>query len=204
MLLAFAKDFSGRNLDPEMRLTKTPAKTACGVAITIAMTIASLACHNPSASEPPAGDAAPAYVVSDASHEATRPMFSGKAEEAAALMDAFVAANPRNADAHFTLALAHGNAASAMRLNGDTASPARMSHLEKAADHYWMYLGLVRKMDDTSYQAAGLRALAGIYGRDGLHRPAEAEKIARRLVDEDAKSAESYRVLAQALRESGR
>jgi tetratricopeptide (TPR) repeat protein len=170
----------------------------------LAMTVASLACQNQAASEPPPGAARPAYVVSDASHEATRLMFSGKADDAAALMNAYVAANPRSADGHFTLALAHEKIASAMRLNGDTASPARLSHLEKAADHYWMYLGLVRKIDDPSYQAAGLRALAGIYGKDGLHQLAEAEKVARRLVDEDSRSAESYRVLAQTLRESDR
>jgi hypothetical protein len=182
------------------RVMKQRATTAAW----IAMTIASLACQNRAISDPPASAGPPEYVVSDASHQATRLMFADKAADAAALMDTYVAANPRNADAHFTLALAHWKVASAMRLKGDTASPARVSHLEKAADHYWMYLALVRKMDDPSYQAAGLRALADVYGRDGLRRPPDAERVARRLVDEDARSAESYRVLAQTLRESNR
>ena len=47
-------------------------------------------------------------------------------------------------------------------------------------------------------------SLAAIYGRDELNRPADAEKVARRLVDEDPRSAKSLGVLAQVLRESDR
>jgi hypothetical protein len=170
----------------------------------LAMTIASLACQNQAASEPPAGAGSPAYVVSDASHEATRLNFSGKPEEAAALMDTYLAAHPTDADAHFTLAMAHDKMGSPVRIHGEAPSPAEVAHLETAAAHYSRYLALLRLGSDPSYQAAGLRALARVYGHNGLRRLPEAEKIARQLLEEDAKSADSYQVLAQALRESDR
>jgi len=131
-------------------------------------------------------------------------VMSDEPEKAAALMEAYVAANPRNADGQFTLAMAYEGIACNIKLTGDPASPARIAHLEKAADRYRSYLTLVREVDDRSYRATGLKSLARIYGRDALNQPPDAERAARQLVDEDRTSSESYLVLAKVLRESDR
>jgi tetratricopeptide (TPR) repeat protein len=131
-------------------------------------------------------------------------LMSDEPEQAAALMEVYVAANPRNADGQFTLAMAYEGIAFNIKLTGDPASPARIAQLEKAADRYRSYLALVRDVNDGSYRAAGLKSLARIYGREALNRPADAERAARQLLDEDRNSSESYLVLAKVLREVDR
>jgi tetratricopeptide (TPR) repeat protein len=177
-------------------------KLRANIAVLLAALLAGQACQE--RTPDPVQDHASDPAISSESQQATRLIYSDRPEEAIALMVTYLAAHPKNADAHFTLALAHQRAADAMRLRGDAAPETVLSHLEKAVDHCWTYLGLVESTGDPSARAAGLRTLSALYGRDGLRHPADAQRVARQLVEEDPKSAESYRLLAQALRESER
>src|SRR5688500_14562818 len=127
---------------------------------------------------------------------AARLSLDNKGREAVAMVRAFLARHPNLADAHFL------QASFLEQLAGFDAkrTPAQQRDLEAAAVHYGRAAEL---MEDPRARFAMVWKLAQIHGPDQLNRPAEAERLIRRLVEEHPTQAQAHMVYAQHLRERG-
>lgn len=122
--------------------------------------------------------------------------YADKPAEAIALLQKFLTRYPNVADAHALMAIAHRDLANP--LINKTATPAeRTRHGESAAAGYRRALDLTT---DPERRFTRSLALAGLYGRDELNRPAEAEAMARRMMAEYPRRLEGYMQLVDVLR----
>lgn len=126
-------------------------------------------------------------------------MVAGKGEDAAALLDRFVTANPRFGPGHDMLADAHRAIVEKMSRDEPATAAARRRHLETAALHYRRAIEL-----KPVSPALTFLSLAEVYGPDGLNQPRDAETPARRLVAVSPSSWLGYGLLAWSLAETGR
>jgi hypothetical protein len=124
---------------------------------------------------------------------------AGKAAEAVAPLEKVVAANPSFVEAHELLAAAHETIADSLKQDGVPLKGARTRHLETAALHYRRVLDLRGTGEILTHLS-----LAEIYGPGGLNHPAEAEKMARLVINDSAQMWEAHALLAWSLFETQR
>lgn len=135
----------------------------------------------------------------DLERKGVQMIIDGKAVEAVALFQKFVAANPDFGDGHSMLASAHSAAAEALEEAGPGEAARRKRHLETAAIHYRRTLELTHVN-----RTLNLRSLAESYGPGGLNQPVEAEKYARLTLGAYPAMWDAQALLAWALAETKR
>jgi tetratricopeptide (TPR) repeat protein len=116
-----------------------------------------------------------------------------KTAEAIAIVKAFLARYPDVADAHFIQASFYERLAGFSMM----PTPEERRHLENAVTHYRRAADL---MTDADARFVTLWKLVHLHGPDRLNQPADAERFAKRMVQEHPAKPESHVVYAQLLR----
>jgi len=177
------------------------------IVFAVLVSASAMGCRDSAPREQRAEGEGSAYVESEAARAAAQ-LTMDRPDEAVALLEKHLVSNPKDASAHFELARALRQQAFELKLKNLTTdvdvAVTRTKILTKAAEEYRRCFALLPDLKHPDTRVAGLMGLVEIYGRNGLGRPADAEQVARRLVDEDPQNADSYKSLGQALGEQGR
>jgi hypothetical protein len=119
------------------------------------------------------------------------------------MLEAYLPTHQKDASAHAALAHAHWTLANRASEGSGASGGSQQSHLEKAVEHTWSAVALMKNLD-AAERVPLLDDLLGLYGPDALDRPSDVERVARRLIEENPSRAAGYKELARVMRETGR